>query len=139
MDAACPFCTIVTEERFLKEGTHAYVIFSNPRLMPGHLLVIPRRHVYALSELNEDEKKEIVDLLVEFQTKILSKISTGCDVRLNYKPYVKNSRTHVSHMHFHLLPRSFQDELQEKAEKYKDPLYQDLEEREKIEISELLK
>jgi diadenosine tetraphosphate (Ap4A) HIT family hydrolase len=138
MDTNCPFCTIATEERFLKEGTHAYVIFSNPRLMRGHLLVIPKRHVYALSELNEDEKKEIFDLLVEFQTKILSKLSTGCDVRLNYKPYVKNSRTHVSHMHFHLLPRSFQDELQEKAEKYKDPLYQDLEESEKSEIAKLL-
>ncbi len=138
MDSNCPFCTISKEERLLKETTQAFVIFSNPRLMPGHLLVIPKRHVYALSELNEEEKKEIFDLLVEFQTKILTKLSTGCDVRLNYKPYVKNSRTHVSHMHFHLLPRSFQDELQEKAERHKDPLYQDLSDTEKLEIGKLL-
>jgi len=139
MDVSCPFCQIAREDRFLKETTHAFVIFSNPRLMPGHLLVIPKRHVYALSDLNEEEKKEIFDLLIEFQTKIINSVAEGCDIRLNFKPYVKNSQTHVNHMHFHLLPRQFQDELQQKAEQYKDLLYRELPDQEKGKITGLLK
>jgi len=136
---SCPFCEITKEGRTLKEGEFCYVIFSNPRLIAGHLLVIPKRHVYKLSELNKEEKEEVLNLLTEFQDKIINKLSGGCDIRLNYKPYVKNSQTHVGHMHFHLLPRDFEDELQQKAEKFKDALYKKLTEAEKQKLTELLK
>lgn len=139
MNDNCPFCNIAKENRFIKIGKHAYVILSNPRLMPGHILVIPKRHIYQLKELLKEEQEEIFNLLVEFQEKIITKLSAGCDVRLNFKPYVKNSRTHVNHMHFHLLPREFNDELQEQREKYKDSLYQELSDEEKDKMLELLK
>ena len=45
-------------------------MFSNPRLMEGHLLVIPKRHVEKLSELNEEERKELFDTVIEYQEKI---------------------------------------------------------------------
>lgn len=138
MKEPCPFCEIAKEERILKSGSHAHVILSNPRLMPGHLLVIPKRHVYRLSELTEAEKEEIFAFLVEFQNKIIGKLAAGCDIRLNFKPYVENSSTHVNHMHFHLLPRDLNDELQEKAERHKDPLYQELANEEKERILKLL-
>lgn len=136
----CPFCgSARREQRVLKQGKYAYVIFSNPRLMPGHLLVIPNRHVEGrVSELSKDERDEIFDLLTEFQTKILSKLSSGCDMRQNYKPFVKNSRTHVNHMHFHLYPRNFKDELYEKADVYREPLYKDLSAEEKEQLQKLL-
>ena len=54
MNEECPFCTKVKEHGILKEGKHAYVIFSNPRLMPGHLLVTSKRHVQRLSQLDEE-------------------------------------------------------------------------------------
>lgn len=134
----CAFCKIVNEKRILKEGNFVYVIFSNPRLVEGHLLVIPKRHVYALNELTIQEKAEIFDMLVEFQSKIIKKVSEGCDIRLNYKPYVKNSTTHVSHIHFHLLPRKLNDEIEQKAEKFKNQLYQELSKEEISKISKFL-
>lgn len=135
----CAFCNIFEEGRTIKEGKFTYVVFSNPRLMAGHLLVIPKRHVTRISQLTKDEQNEIFDLLVEFQDKILKNLSSGCDIRQNFKPYVKNSRTHVDHVHFHLLPRNFQDEIQEKAEKFKDPLYKDLTDEEQEKLIVLLK
>ncbi len=137
MEDSCPFCDIIKEERTLKEGKFAYVIFSNPRLMPGHLLVIPKRHVERISELKNDEREEMFNLLIEFQTKILEKLASGCDIRQNFKPYVKNSRTHVDHVHFHLLPREFQDDLYKTVEQYKDPLYKDLSDSEKQKLTNL--
>jgi diadenosine tetraphosphate (Ap4A) HIT family hydrolase len=141
MDNECPFCgSARTEGRILKEGEFAYVIFSNPRLMPGHLLVIPKRHIDGrVGDLSKDERDEIFDFLSEFQAKILDKVASGCDIRQNFKPYVKNSRTHVNHMHWHLQPREFKDEIYEKADVYRDPLYRDLSPEERDRLFAVLK
>jgi len=140
MNEPCPFCTSAKQEqRILKEGQYAYVIFSNPRLMPGHLLVIPKRHMEGkIKDLSKEERDEIFDLIAEFQSKILEKLASGCDIRQNYKPYVENSRTHVNHLHFHLYPREYKDELHEKADIYRTPLYQDLAQEEKERLFRLL-
>ena len=115
------------------------MIFSNPRLMPGHLLVIPKRHMEGkIKDLSKEERDEIFDLIAEFQSKILEKLASGCDIRQNYKPYVENSRTHVNHLHFHLYPREYKDELHEKADIYRTPLYQDLAQEEKERLFRLL-
>jgi len=137
MNQDCPFCTILREDRTLKEGEHMYVIFSNPRLMPGHLLVISKRHVGRLSELNEEERKELLDFLIEFEEKILEKLSTGCDIRQNFKPYVENSRTSVKHFHFHLQPRELSDELHQAIDPHNKPLYRDLPDEEKERLFKL--
>ncbi|PIZ88519.1 MAG: hypothetical protein COX90_04175 [Candidatus Nealsonbacteria bacterium CG_4_10_14_0_2_um_filter_38_17] len=64
----CPFCNINKEKtRIIKEGKNVFVVFSNPRLVKGHLLVIPKRHVVKISELNAKEKKELFDTVIEFQ------------------------------------------------------------------------
>ena len=141
MNQDCPFCISVRKEnRILKEGKHAFVIFSNPRLMPGHLLVIPKRHVEGrVKDLTAPEREEIFGLLSEFQAKILKKISSGCDIRQNYKPYVKNSRTHVNHMHFHLHPREFKDELYRKCQIYETDIFKPLTDSEAQKISSQLK
>ena len=123
----------------LKQGQYAYVIFSNPRLMPGHLLVIPKRHVEGrLQDLSNKERDEVMDFLGEFQTKILGKLASGCDIRQNHKPYVENSGTHVNHMHFHLHPRQYQDEFHEKADIQRKPLCRNLPEEEKERLFKLL-
>lgn len=140
MKESCPFCTSAREEqRILKEGKYAYVIFSNPRLMPGHLLVIPKRHIEGrIEELSQEERDEIMDFLAEFQAKILVKLAPGCDIRQNYKPYLENSRTHVNHMHFHLQPRAYEDQVYEKADVHRNPLFKELPEEERDRLFSLL-
>ncbi|MBI2098070.1 MAG: HIT family protein [Candidatus Wildermuthbacteria bacterium] len=139
MNKDCPFCGSAREEqRTLKEGKYMHVILSNPRLMPGHLLVIPKRHVTRLSEMTKEERNELLDLLIEFEEKILSKLSAGCDIRQNYKPYVSDSRTSIKHFHFHLYPRNLNDELHQATDPVQKPLYQDLPEEEKERLFKLL-
>jgi diadenosine tetraphosphate (Ap4A) HIT family hydrolase len=140
MNQNCVFCTSAKQEgRILKQGKYAYVILSNPRLMPGHVLVIPERHIDGrLSDLTLEERNEIFDLLAEFQNKILERLTSGCDIRENYKPYVNDSNTHVNHMHFHLLPREAKDELSEVFGKHHTPLYRELPAEEKENLQHLL-
>jgi len=115
-----------------------YVILSNPRLMPGHLLVIPKRHVTRISEMTGEERKELLDLLIEFEEKILQKLATGCDIRQNYKPYVQNGKTSVKHFHFHIYPRDLNDEMHQTIDPYQKPLYRDLPPEEKEKMFNLL-
>ena len=129
----CPFCEIGKEDRVLKEGKFSYVFLSNPRLMPGHMLVVPKRHVTIIADLTREEQNEIFDSLIEYQAKVLGKISSGCEIRQNFKPYLKEGRTHVTHMHFHILPREPEDGLQQ-VEGGRTAMYLDFSDGEKEKI-----
>lgn len=127
----CPFCTIDKEKtRVVHKTALSFVALSNPHLMPGHILVIPRRHVERLVELNGEERMDLFHTLVKMQEKILQKFSRGCDIRQNMRPFLPQGRLKVDHVHFHLQPREFKDDLYEKSQKFEADIFQDLTEEE---------
>ena len=139
MSDKCPFCTTAKEEgRMLKDGRYAYVIFSNPRLMPGHLLVVTKRHVQRLAELHEEERKELLDLVIEFEERVLAKLASGCDIRQHYHPFLENDGIAVNHFHFHIQPREPKDRLWEKSQQFERPLFEKLSEEEQERLFQLL-
>ena len=98
---SCPFCNIQTKRtRIIRKGKHTLVILSNPRLVEGHLLVIPKRHIVKMSELNKEEKEELLDTVIEFQEKIISRFASGCDIRQNYRPFQKEDGIKIDHFIF---------------------------------------
>ncbi|HVQ00454.1 MAG TPA: HIT domain-containing protein [Candidatus Thermoplasmatota archaeon] len=136
----CPFCSIDEQKTAIVEKREAvYVALSNPRLVRGHLLVIPRRHVEKLAELTQEELTVLWDTVVEFQEKILTSFSTGCDVRQNYRPFQRQSRVKVDHLHVHLIPREFKDQIYQVTQIYETQLFEDLEEEEKRDVLLLLR
>jgi histidine triad (HIT) family protein len=137
----CPFCTILTEKssRLFKEYKYSFLVFSDPRLVPGHLLVIPKRHVEKLSELSQEEKTELFKLVEKYQEKILTTIASGCDIRLNYRPFMKQGRLKVNHLHFHLQPRENEDLLFQRAQRFETDLFKALPDEELQHYKELLK
>ena len=119
----CPFCTLDPKRNTIIENRkNCFVMFSNPRLMEGHLLVIPKRHVERLSELNEQEKKELLETVIGFEEKLL-KIFPGCDIRQNYRPFVKQSDHKVNHLHIHLQPRTMEDDLYKKVQVFEKDVF----------------
>jgi len=127
----CPFCHINKEKtRIIKEKKHIFVALSNPRLMPGHLLIIPKRHVEKLSELTEEEKNELFNTTIEFQEKILSKTACGCDIRINYRPFQKQDNLKINHLHVHLQPRELFDELYKKCQIFEKDIFKKLTKKE---------
>lgn len=125
----CPFCDLENEnehKRVYKTTKNFVVIFSNPFKMPGHLLVIPKRHIEATWEMTSEEKSELFDLLFGLQKCIVENFSSGCDIRQNYRPFLKQSKYKVDHIHFHLMPREFDDELFVECEIDENKLWKDL-------------
>ncbi len=52
----CPFCKINFKKNpIIMDGKYSVVIPSNPSLMIGHLLILPKRHVEKISDLDNGE------------------------------------------------------------------------------------
>lgn len=126
----CPFCDEkLLKQRVLWEDKLTVTFLSNPRLMPGHTLVVPKRHVEKPWELTQDELQEIFKNVWKVEQQIIaSGLGAGCDVRQNYRPFMKQSRVKVDHVHFHVIPRTMSDELFQTSMQFED--YQDLEDDE---------
>ncbi len=90
------------------------MILSDPRLVEGHTLVIPKRHVEYAFEMTDEERKELFDTLLEWQEKIIKCYSKGCDILQNCRPYQPQDWIKQYHVHFHLQPRFPNDGIWEK-------------------------
>lgn len=124
----CPFCKIITEnsERIIRQTERVFVVFSNPKLMRGHLLVISKRHVEKLSELDKEERVELFEEIINIENKIIEKIASGCDITQHYRPFIQQNNLKVDHVHFHLKPREFEDELYKKVQVNEKELFSEL-------------
>lgn len=122
--ASCPFCEL--KQRILVENDHAYLLLSNPRKVEGHTLVIPHRHVERPWELNAEELAGIFALVRLAQERLLGAFATGIDTRQHYRPFLPESRFKVNHVHFHVLPRTFEDALYASGDVNESKLFADL-------------
>ena len=123
----CRFCDIVngTGDNILRQTEHSFAILSDPRLMPGHMLVIPKRHVERLGELSKEERDDLIDETIKLQEKILKAVAPGCDICEHFRPFIPDNSLKVSHLHIHLRPRALDDGLYEKVQIYEKALFRE--------------
>ena len=134
----CAFCgKLEKKSRIINESKYSFTILSNPALMKGHCLVIPKRHVESLMELSEEEKIDLLSQIIKMEKKLLEKFP-GCDVRQNYRPFQLESSLKVNHLHIHLQPRTLFDELYEKCQKFEGEVFKILSEEEIEEVKNFI-
>ncbi len=99
----CPFCTR-KKEFLILENKKSYLTPAQAPYTKDHLLVIPKRHVLTLKNLNGIEKQKMFELVVE-GIKILKKRYSAIEVE--YKEgNMKLAGKTVPHVHFHLIPKT---------------------------------
>lgn len=133
----CPFC--IGDERILKSNDTAQVLLSNPRKVPGHFLVVPKRHVEKPWDLTAEELTDIFELIFFIEQRIIGKLGDGCDVRQNYRPFQGENGLKVNHIHFHVIPRANEDYIYQISEKYDAELFAELDVSEAKAVAKLLK
>lgn len=139
IDKNCPFCSLSTEKnRIFKKGRLSTIILSNPRLMPGHILVIPNRHIEEPWKITKEELRAIHKDITFVSKKLLTTIASGIDIRQNYRPFLAQGRIKVNHVHFHVLPRTNEDELFQVSMKFESKLFNDLNPKEISKIQKIL-
>jgi len=135
-ETTCPFCN--SKDRIVKQNDSAIVILSNPRKVPGHTLVIPRRHIEQPWELTPKELQDIFELIFFVEQRIIGKLGQGADIRQSYRPFKRQDDLKKNHVLFHVIPRAKDDYLYTTAEKFERDLFADLDPLEHDEVAKLL-
>ncbi len=99
----CVFCNpeIVRDQSILESEHFSVVLDCEPRV-PGHLLVIPKKHSAKAHELSRDEWAELSDIIPKI-AKIFSEF-LGTDDYIILEKNGRNAFQQVPHVHFHLFP-----------------------------------
>lgn len=103
----CQFCTPQNDaKRIVAETEHAFVIENRThydqwelRRVIDHLLIIPKRHVLGLNELQADERADIMDIIAEYEG------VKGYEI---YARSPKSASRSVAHQHTHLIKTDHQ-------------------------------
>ena len=102
----CVFCRIPEREpeRVLAQTPLAYVVLNKFPYNPGHLLIVPLRHVGDLEELTADEHAELQALLTRSVRALRDESEPqGFNVGLNLGRI--GGAGIPEHLHWHVVPR----------------------------------
>jgi diadenosine tetraphosphate (Ap4A) HIT family hydrolase len=96
-------CELCTPASVVCENALAYARLDSNSLSPGHVLVVPRRHVADFFEMTPAEQAAVTELLTEARQHIQAKHRPdGYNIGVNVGAAAGQSRMHV---HVHLIPR----------------------------------
>jgi len=102
----CPFCAL-PDSRIWLEGETCIVTKDAFPISNGHTLVLPKRHVQSLFELEENELHEIYKFLKKARNTLIDEL--GCDAfNVGINDGISAGQT-VPHVHIHLIPRLIGD------------------------------
>jgi len=107
-DETCPFCRIPTlgdeEGLVVARGRTVYAVLNKHPYNPGHLMVVPYRHVAELEDLTDDETHDLADLTRRAVVAIKhASAPHGFNVGLNLGGVAGGSL--ADHLHQHVVPR----------------------------------
>jgi len=103
MNKACPFCSAEIENQVFLGTESLMAVYNIAPILPGHSMVIPRRHVETIFDLNENELAEMFRFSRKV-TELLMKVfdCEGFDWSLQESEAAGQS---VAHLHLHIIPR----------------------------------
>lgn len=102
-DAAltCPFCNHARDA--VLSNALAFALADRNPVSPGHLLLIPRRHVADWFDCSHEEQRALLDLAAQARRLILADRSPdGFNLGVNCGAAAGQT---VFHVHLHLIPR----------------------------------
>lgn len=97
----CPFCDLKSKY-IIEEHDNAVLSVNLFPYIDGHLIIIPRRHIEKLEELNEKEWLA-VKFLLEKAVKLLKTRLDIKDLQFVYREGDKAGKS-LKHLHFNLIP-----------------------------------
>jgi len=101
-DVGCPFCNPQKDEIVLANDL-CYARYDRYPVSPGHLLLIPFRHIPALFDATDEEQIALLALVREAKTLLDGRLHPdGYNVGVNVRAAAGQT---VMHLHVHVIPR----------------------------------
>ena len=99
----CVFCQKIARGEIVAEGERSVAFADAHPLTPGHLLIVPTRHVARLLELSRDEVADLWLLAIGLADRNTEQWGTAdFNIGLNEGPLAGQT---IGHVHLHLIPR----------------------------------
>jgi ATP adenylyltransferase len=108
VDEGCPFCAMkhlpVEESLVIARGDHCFAVLNLHPYNPGHLMILPQRHVAELEDLTPEEAAELMTM-TQRAIRVLRQVSGphAFNVGLNLGGVAGGSL--ADHLHQHVVPR----------------------------------
>lgn len=103
----CPFCREDILEISFLENENFLAIYNIAPILPGHSLIIPKKHVISLFELTLTELQDFI-LLGQQAAKLLSKAFNVDSFNWSIQEREPAGQS-VPHLHMHVIPRKTND------------------------------
>jgi len=102
----CIFCkgSIREEMLVLFEGKSCYVIMNKYPYNPGHLMIVPFRHVSEIEDMSMEEKIEMIEL-TDMSVRIMKKVMSPEGFNIGMNVGKAGGAGLPGHLHFHIVPR----------------------------------
>lgn len=112
---SCIFCTLDKSKRentILEETTYFYVIPAVGSLVVGYVLILCKRHIYSMAELNNKEQKEYEDLIEKYRNIFKSIYKKYPIVFEHGSPNIENKTkaNSIDHAHTHIVNYQYKNE-----------------------------
>ena len=104
----CAFCnpTVLQRQTFYEEEL-ILALYTHKPILPGHCLVIPKRHVERFEQLTDEEVQQM-SRVIKKVNKAASKVFGTSSYLLLQKNGLEVGQS-VPHVHFHYIPRKTGD------------------------------
>ena len=111
----CPFCLPEIENATFAKSENFRAVYNLAPVFPGHVLVMPKKHIKSFIEIGEDLLTE----MVVFSQKVVKtlKISFNCEAFDWTIQDGKHAGQSVEHMHLHIIPR-YENDLPDPGDWY---------------------
>lgn len=112
---SCIFCTLDKSKRentILEETRYFYVIPTTGSLVVGYVLILCKRHLYSMTELNNEEKEEYENLLEKYRN-IFKSIYKKYPVIFEHGSSNGNTESKansIDHAHTHIVNYQYRNE-----------------------------
>lgn len=112
---SCPFCDKSVGDSVFLDRDDFMAIYNIAPVLPGHSLIIPKRHINGILELSDQEMFRFFDT-ARIAVRILMKAfnTDAFDWSIQEKPEAGQT---VEHLHLHIVPR-LKGDLQQPGDWY---------------------
>lgn len=98
----CPFCKL-DKKRVINEREFSYALLDIYPVSKGHTLIIPKRHVLSIEDLNNKEIIDLFENLIKIKEALKNYFKCdGFNIGINLGEV---SGQTIEHIHIHLIPR----------------------------------
>lgn len=107
------FCSDIIEKGIFYKTEHTVAISDIAPVVPGHSLVIPRRHVLSILEMSDEEVLDFFEVVRKVNPVLLKLYGDRSNSYVMTAQIGEYSGMSVRHFHLHIIPRKKTDPFQE--------------------------